>query len=311
MHLIGLELLFVVLWSSGFIGAKYGLPYAGPFTLLFVRYVSVAVLLFIWLRYRRQLRFPSRAAIARSAMIGLLAHAIWLSAVFGAIALGVSPWIVALITALQPMATSVLSGPLLGESISPVQWWGLGIGLVGVVLLVVTKLDGAAGVSLVGYVLPFLAAASMTLATLYQRHLNRNQAGQNLSVIPSLFVQAVASAIALWPLAVLVEGLSIQWSGQLMLALAWLTIVLSIGSYGLMLKLLEYRTAARVSSLMYLSPPTTLLLGFLLFNDQIAWVDAAGLLITAIGVTLVYRGGTDSTKDGRNPDTRNLRSMMP
>ena len=311
MHLIGLELLFVVLWSSGFIGAKYGLPYAGPFTLLFVRYVSVAVLLFIWLSYRRQLRFPSRAAITRSAIIGLLAHAIWLSAVFGAIALGVSPWIVALITALQPMATSVLSGPLLGESISPVQWWGLGIGLVGVVLLVVTKLDGAAGVSLVGYVLPFLAAASMTLATLHQRHLNRNQAGQNLSVIPSLFVQAVASAIALWPLAVLVEGLSIQWSGQLMLALAWLTIVLSIGSYGLMLKLLEYRTAARVSSLMYLSPPTTLLLGFLLFNDQIAWVDAAGLLITAIGVTLVYRGGTDSTKDGRNPDTRNLRSMMP
>ncbi|MEM1291291.1 MAG: hypothetical protein AAGH67_07450 [Cyanobacteria bacterium P01_H01_bin.162] len=100
MHLIGLELLFVVLWSSGFIGAKYGLPYAGPFTLLFVRYVSVAVLLFIWLRYRRQLRFPSRVAIARSAIIGLLAHAIWLSAVFGAIALGVSPWITAIGVAL-------------------------------------------------------------------------------------------------------------------------------------------------------------------------------------------------------------------
>ena len=96
-----------------------------------------------------------------------------------------------------------------------------------------------------------------------------------------------------------------------MLALTWLTIVLSIGSYGLMLKLLEYRTAARVSSLMYLSPPTTLLLGFLLFNDQIAWVDAAGLLITAIGVTLVYRGGTDSAEDVRNPDPRRLRSMMP
>ncbi len=311
MHILGLELLFIVLWSSGFIGAKYGLPYTGPLTLLFVRYVCVAILLLIWLSYRRKLRFHSKTAIARSAVIGLLAHAIWLSAALGAIALGVSPWIVALITALQPMTTSVLSGPLLGESISVVQWWGTGVGLVGVVLVVITKLEGAGEASLVGYALPFLAAASMTVATLYQRHLNRTQPAQNLPVIQSLFVQAVASAIALWPLAVLVEGLNIEWSRQFVFALGWLIVVLSIGSYGLMLKLLEYRTAARVASLMYLTPPTTLVLGFLLFNDQIAWVDAAGLLIAAIGVALVYRGGTDRPRKVPNTDPRRFLSMKP
>jgi drug/metabolite transporter (DMT)-like permease len=312
MGVVGLELLFVVLWSSGFIGAKYGLPYAGLFTLLFIRYVCVAILLLIWLSYRRKLRFHSKTAIARSAIVGLLAHAIWLSTALGGIALGVSPWIVALITALQPTATSVLSGPILGESISPVQWWGTGIGLAGVVLVVVTKLEGAAGAAPpVAYVLPFIAAASMTVATLYQRHLNRTQPSQNLPIIQSLLVQSVVSAIALCPLAVFIEGLNIQWTGQFIFALAWLIIMLSIGSYGLMLKLLEHRTAARVASLMYLTPPTTLLLGFLLFNDQIAWVDTAGLLISAIGVTLVYQGQTDSSRKAPKTDPRRVFTLKP
>ena len=312
MYVLGLELLFVVLWSSGFIGAKYGLPYAGVFTLLFVRYVCVAMLLLGWLAYRQELRFHSQTAIARAAVIGVLAHAIWLSTALGGIALGVSPWIVALITALQPMATNVLSGPLLKESISAVQWCGTALGLVGVVLIVVTKLEGAAGAAPVAYVLPFVAAASMTLATLYQRHLNRTQPSQNLPIIQSLFVQAVASAIALSPLAVFVEGLSIQWNQQFVLTLAWLIIVLSIGSYGLMLKLLEFRTAARVASLMYLTPPTTLVLGFLLFNDQIAWVDAVGLLIAAIGVVLVYQGEPERAQGGApTSGAKKLRGMMP
>jgi drug/metabolite transporter (DMT)-like permease len=310
MQILGLELLFVVLWSSGFIGAKYGLPYAGPFTLLLIRYVIVAGLLGVWLWTRGEFRFTSRPAIARAAIIGLLAHAIWLSAALGGIALGVSPWIVALITALQPMLTSVLSGPVLGESISAVQWAGTGVGLVGVVLVVVTKLEGAGGGSFWGYLLPFIAAASMTVATLYQRHLNSNQVAR-LQVIPSLFVQAVASAIALIPLAVLVEGVSVQWTGQFIFALAWLVIMLSIGSYGLMLKLLEHRTAARVASLMYLTPPTTLVLGSLLFGDSITWIDALGLVIAAIGVTLVYQSGTKRKRRIPRADPRRYLSMKP
>ena len=308
MQILGLELLFVVLWSSGFIGAKYGLPYAGPFTLLLIRYVIVAGLLGCWLWTRDEFRFPSRLAIARAAIIGVLAHAIWLSAALGGIALGVSPWIVALITALQPMLTSVLSGPVLGESISPVQWSGTGVGLVGVVLVVITKLEGAGGGSPWGYLLPFIAAASMTVATLYQRHLNSNQV-ERLPVIPSLFVQAVASAIFLCPLAVLIEGVSVQWTGQFIFALAWLVIMLSIGSYGLMLKLLEHRTAARVASLMYLTPPTTLVLGSLLFGDSITWIDALGLVIAAVGVALVYQGNMKRRFPSADP--RRYLSMKP
>ena len=311
MGILGLELLFVVLWSTGFIGAKYGLPYAGPFTLLFIRYALVALLLLAWLSHRRELRLNNRTAIARSALVGLLAHAIWLSAVFGAIALGVSPWTVALITALQPMATSVLSGPLLQERVSLLQWVGMMVGLIGVVLVVGTKIGLQTDVSWMGYGLPFVATISMTLATLYQRHLNHGQPGQTLPVIPSLFVQATVSAIALLPLAILFEGLRVQLTSQLVFAIAWFVVVLSIGAYGLMLKLLEHRTAARVSSLMYLTPPVTLLLGFLAFGDVLSWYDALGLGITTAGVGLVYRGETVELPNPWSDRSNNLRGMMP
>ena len=313
MPLIALELLFVVLWSTGFIGAKYGLPYAGPFTLLFFRYVLVTLLLFGWLYSRNQLQFQSWQAVARSAVIGVLAHAVWLSAVFGAIALGVSPWIVALITALQPMLTSVLSGPLLDESVSPVQWAGMGVGLLGVLLVVATKVGLQSDVAWVGYGLPFIATLSLTLATLYQRYLNRDRhQHKTLPVLPSLLVQAATSALVLYPLASSVENLNVQWTGALIFALLWFVVVLSIGSYGLMLKLLQHRSAARVSSLMYLTPPVTLMLGYLLFGDALTWMDATGLCITAIGVVLVYRGEKSDRADGWMGDRpNNLRGMMP
>jgi drug/metabolite transporter (DMT)-like permease len=310
MPIIGLELLFVLLWSSGFIGAKYGLPYAGPFTLLLIRYAIVAGLLGGWLLMHGDFQFANRAAIARASVIGVLAHAVWLSAALGGIALGVSPWIVALITALQPMLTSVLSGPVLGEKILPVQWWGTCIGLVGVVVVVITKLEGSAGVSPWGYLLPFVAAASMTVSTLYQRHLNGNHAVR-LRIINSLFVQATTSVIFLLPLAVVIEGLQAQWTGQFIFALAWLVIMLSIGSYGLMLKLLERRTVARVASLMYLTPPTTLVLGSLLFGDSIKWVDGLGLVITAIGVSLVYQSTINLKRRNPRADPRRYLSMKP
>ena len=311
MGIWGLELLFVVLWSTGFIGAQYGLPYAGPFTLLFIRYALVALLLLAWLSHRRELRLRNRTAIARSALVGLLAHAIWLSAVFGAIALGVSPWIVALITALQPMLTSVLSGPLLREQVSLLQWAGMVVGLMGVGLVVGTKIGLLADAPWVGYGLPFVATISMTLATLYQRHLNRGQPGEMLPVIPSLFVQATGSAIALFPLAILFEGFQVQWTGQLVFAIAWFVVVLSIGAYGLMLKLLEHRTAARVASLMYLTPPVTLLLGFLAFGEALSWGDALGLGVTTVGVGLVYLGEAVEVPSPWGDRSNNLRGMMP
>ena len=219
MATVGLEFLFVVLWSSGFIGAKFGLPYAGPFTLLFIRYGLVALF---------------------------------------------------------------LSGPLLQEKVAFLQWIGMVVGLIGVVLVVGTKIGVPTDVSWVGYGLSFIATVSMTLATLYQRYLNRRQSDKTLPVISSLFVQATASAIALFPLALLCEDLQVQWTRQFIFALAWLVVVLSIGAYGLMLRLLEHCTAARVSSLMYLTPPVTLLLGFLAFGDALSWGDALGLGITVM-----------------------------
>ena len=185
-------------------------------------------------------------------------------------------------------------------------------GLMGVVLVVGTKIGvQQADGSWVGYGLPFVATISMTLATLYQRHLNRQQPDQTLPVIPNLFVQATVTAIALYPLALFLESFQVQWTGQFVFAIAWFVVVLSIGSYGLMLKLLEYRTATRVSSLMYLTPPVTLVLGFLAFGDVLMWEDALGLGITVIGVGLVYRGEAVEGSVLRGDRSNNLRSMMP
>ena len=169
------------------------------------------------------------------------------------------------------------------------------VGLVGVILVVGTKVwaQAASGLSMgawVGYGLPFISTISLTLVTLYQRHLNRSQPGVTLPVTASLFVQAVTTAAVLYPLALFLENLEVRWTGQLIFAMFWLVVMLSIGAYGLMFKLLEYRTAARVSSLVYLTPPVTLVLSFWVFGDRLTWEDVVGLGVTAVGVWLVYRG---------------------
>lgn len=288
-RLIALEAGFVVLWSSGFIGAKYGLPYAETFTLHFWRYALLTGLMGVALALRGGLVRPGRAELTRVAVVGVLAHAVWLSAAVLPLELGVPAGTVAVVTALQPMLTGALAGPVLGERVPLRQWGGLLLGFVGVAVIVgphvVLSPQGAP------YLIPFVAPLAMTAANLYQRAAAYSAQPARLGVVEQLFLQCAVSALALAPLGAARSSLAVDWQPAFLLALAWLAVVVSLGAYALMWLLLRHARATRVASLMYLSPPTTMVMAWLAFGETLTLRDVAGLLIAATGVWLVTRRG--------------------
>jgi drug/metabolite transporter (DMT)-like permease len=271
--------LFVLLWSTGFIGAKLGLAHAEPLTFLLLRFILVALLMLPVLLVVRA-PWPSSAREAgHIATAGLLLHAGYLAGVFIAIEQGVPAGIVALVTGLQPLLTSAVALPVLGERVSRRQWVGLCLGLIGIAFVVGDKI-APAGVSGAGFA--FFALLSFTAGTLYQkRYCGKMDLGTGS------FIQFVASMVALAILAPLFESLRVEWNGEFVFALAWLVLVLSIGAISLLLLLIRAGEAFRVASLFYLVPPVTALIAFAAFGEKLGGPALLGMLISAVGVALV------------------------
>jgi drug/metabolite transporter (DMT)-like permease len=273
--------LFVLLWSSGFIGAKLGLPYAEPLTFLLLRFVLVvAVMLPVaaatgapWPR--------SGAEAGHIAAAGLLVQAGYLSGVFGAIHQGVPAGIVALIAGLQPVLTALAAAPLLGERVSARQWTGLLLGIAGVAMVLSDKMTFEAP-RWSGIALALLALASITLGTLYQKRFC-----PRLDLRSGSVIQFTASGLLLFPLALASESMRVEWTGEFVFALAWLTLVLSCGAISLLFVMIRHGEAARVSSLFYLTPPTTALIAFFIFNERLSFIALGGIAVAVTGVALV------------------------
>lgn len=281
--LAAMPAVFVLLWSSGFIGAKYGLPYAEPLTFLLLRFVLVAVLLMVF-SFATKAPWPrSGTEIGHIAVAGLLVHAGYLAGVFCAIHQGVSAGVIALIAGLQPVLTAAAASPLLGEQVSGRQWFGFALGLIGVALVVSGKLALGAG-SLFGYALALVALLCITAGTLYQK---RFCSGMDLRT--GAVVQFAASAALMLVLAPLLETMQIRWSREFILALAWLVCVLSLGAITLLFMLIRRGAASRVSSLFYLVPPVTALMAYIAFDERLSPSGAAGMVVTVTGVALVLR----------------------
>jgi len=290
-HLFGLELLFVLLWNSGFIGAEYGLPDAGPWSLMFWRYAVLTLILGLWLTLRGRLRWPGARAVGHAAIVGVLAHGVWLTCVMLALERGAPAGIVALVTALQPLVTGALSGPVLGERTDPRQWVGLLLGFAGVVIAVGARLSLDSPVPAVAYLLPFLSVAGITIASLLQRGWARTGNGAALPLDTTLFYQGLATALVVAGPAWWLEGFTTDWSPPFIATLAWLILPVSIGAYWAMWRLLARQDATRVASLFYLSPPVTMLMAWAAFGDTVIASDLMGLAVAAVGVLLVYGGG--------------------
>ncbi|MBL37308.1 MAG: EamA family transporter [Xanthomonadales bacterium] len=283
-----MALAFVLLWNSGFIGAEFVLPYIGVFSLMFWRYSLLALLLVLFLMLRNRLRWPGVATAMFESAIGLLAHGAWLACVIIALERGVPAGIVALVVALQPMATGALSGLLTGESVSWRRWIGLLVAFAGVALAVTARVDTSDGASIVAYLLPFGAALSITLASLLERRATlRDESPSRMPMTLALFYQALATAMVFAVPAFALEGFHAEPNPAFIAAMAWLVVGVSLAAYALMWMLIERTDATRVASLFYLGPPVTMLMSWLAFGDTVTSNDLAGLGIVACGVALV------------------------
>ena len=273
--------VFVVLWSSGFLGAKYGLPYAEPLTFLLWRFLLVTLLLAVLALAMRAPWPRSRTEVGHIAVAGLLVHAGYLAGVFGAIHQGVAAGVMALIAGLQPVLTALAAGPLLGERVRARQWLGLALGFIGVALVVQHRwqFDGA---SLAGYLLAAMALVSITAGTIHQKRFCRHMDLRSGGVI-----QFASAALAMAVCAPFFETMVVSWTPRFIAALVWLVVVLSLGAISLLYALIRRGAASRVASLFYLVPPTTALMAYFLFDERLTGMALAGMVLTVIGVGLV------------------------
>ena len=280
---IGVPALFVVLWSTGFVGARLGLPYAGPLTFLTLRYGLTAGLL-VLLALAMRAPWPRRPAeIGHYAVAGLLVHGVYLAGVYIGISLGVEAGLGALIVSLQPLLVATLAGALLGEHVSPRQWVGLVLGLLGVALILAQKIGHGLSDAL-GTLACVAALLGITAGTLYQK---RHGAGMDLRTGTAL--QFVAAGLATAPLALLFEDRGVVWNGEFLFALLWLVLVLSIGATSLLYVLIRRGAAASVSSLFFLVPPCTALIAWPLFGETLGPTALFGMALALVGVWLATR----------------------
>lgn len=277
---------FVLLWNSGFIGAEYALPYTGPFTLLFWRYLGLTFIILFYLLATNRFQRVGWKVAATNMLVGVLAHGVWLSCALLALDYGVPAGVVALVVALQPMATGALSGWATGEPTSFHQWLGLVIGFVGVFLTVAFRIDFENSASVFGYLIPLGSVISITIASLLQRRMEIKNGSQNLPVDQALFYQSLATMLVLVIPAVVLENLTTQWNAEFIYSMIWLMLAVSLGVYGLMWLLIKRIDATRVASLFYLGPPVTMVMAWLAFGDTIKIIDWVGLAIVFVGVLL-------------------------
>jgi drug/metabolite transporter (DMT)-like permease len=272
--------VFVVLWASGFIGAKFGLPYAEPMTFLSLRMGAAVGLLAIVIALTRP-KWPDRTGFFHSAIAGSLVHGCYLGGVFAAIENGISAGLIALIVSLQPVLTSTLANRWLGERVLPRQWLGLLLGLGGVYLIV--RENVAAGdIKPVAWAFAALALTGITVGTLYQKRF-----GGGIDWRPALFLQYLTADVLFIIAAFLFETRVVHWTPQFVFALGWLVVLLSFSAVWLLYFLIRRSAATRVVSLMYLTPPVTALMAWLFFGERLALLGLLGMAICVTGVFLV------------------------
>lgn len=277
--------VFVLIWSTGFIVARYGMPYAPPMTFLAWRY-ALSILCFLPWIWLAKVAWPKdRRQWLHLAVLGVLMHAGYLGGVWAAVKAGMGSGLSALVVGLQPVLTAVWLSAT-GGHVTRRQWLGLTLGFAGLVLVVSRKFGaGGPGDTATWLNLSFavLALFSITIGTLYQKRFV-----QPCDVRSANTVQLLAAFAVTLPLALLeTEGMG--WNGQLVGALAWSVLGLTLGGSSLLYLLIQRGAAASVSSLMYLVPPCTALIAWVLFSEPINAITVAGTALTALGVSLVVR----------------------
>ncbi len=283
--------VFVLIWSTGFIVAKFGLPYAPPLTFLVIRYLLSMVCFLVWIALSRAV-WPQRAEQwVHLGVTGIFMHAGYLSGVWVAVKSGMGSGLIALIVGLQPVVTalwlSAANSPVNAQSaqssVTPRQWLGLVLGLGGLLLVVARKFGTGSEVTALTLGCSLFALFSITAGTLYQKRFV-----QPCDVRTANTIQLLAACLVTCPLAFL-EHEAIVWNHYFLGAMAWSVLALTLGGSSLLYLLIQRGAATAVASLFYLVPPTTALMAWALFGESITMVTVAGTALTALGVSLVVR----------------------
>ena len=286
--------VFVLIWSTGFIVAKFGLPYAPPLTFLALRYALSIGCFLVWIRFSRAPWPRGRQSWLHLAATGLLMHGGYLSGVWVAVKSGMGSGLIALIVGLQPVLTALWLSWLASRSaavgdgglhtkVTPRQWAGLALGLGGLLLVVARKFGSSSEVTALTLGCAVFALLSITAGTLYQKRFV-----QPTDVRTANAIQLTAALLLTLPFTLL-ETETIVWNGEFIGAMAWSVLALTLGGSSLLYLLIQRGAATAVTSLLYLVPPTTAVMAWLLFDEPITAATVAGMALTAVGVSLVVR----------------------
>ena len=276
--------LFVFLWSTGFIGVKYGIPYAPPFYFVAIRMAIAALLLFIAIAFLRKSQPITKAIFFPSTLIGLTLHGAYLGGCFFAVSRGLPAGITALIVSLQPVLVSIFAAKYLNEHLEKRAIAGLMLGLIGLFVVVIPRINmtGANSISVISIAACVVGLLGGTSGTILQK-----KYGGAIPTLAGTSIQYAATALVLLTLALIFEQPKIEWTPKFIGALAWLVIALSFGAILLLFFLLSHGSAASVSSLYYLVPAATAVEAYFFFDEHVSLVSVLGTVITVIGVWLV------------------------
>jgi drug/metabolite transporter (DMT)-like permease len=285
--LVGAPSLFVVLWSTGYISARLGLPYAEAGTFLMMRFALAAIFMAAFVVASRAPLPTSLREWAHCAVVGALVHGLYLYGGFASIQEGLTPTTIAVVVGMQPVITAVLIAPILGEAVNIRQWGGFFLGTVGVVLVIVANFTSIGfGSGAPAVFISLICVLSISVGTLYQKRFCAS-----VDLRSGTMIQLIMAAVMMWGISSWFETGHVEWTGTFVFALLWSVLVLSVGAYTLLWWLVRRKTATNVVSLFFLMPPVTAVFDWLLFDQRVALITLMGIVIAVAGIVIVIRYG--------------------
>jgi len=287
----GAPALFVVLWSTGFIGAKMGLPYAEPATFLAIRFLLVAIILGALCWWYDALWPRDWRNVGHILVVGLLVHGIYLGGIYAGISRGVTAGDSALIVGMQPILTAILIGPMLAESVRIRQWAGFILGTLGLGL-VSSRYFGGSSSSVSGVVFCIVGVVGMSIGTLYQKRFC-----SEMDLLSGSFLQFLSASLMMILIAATFETRQVHWTGEFIFALGWLVLVLSLGAMTVLWLLVRAKAATQVASLFFLVPRVTALIAWPLFGETLTLKSVSGMALVVLGILLVKQQQDDGERE--------------
>ena len=277
-----LPLSFIIFWSSAFISGQFIVQSASPFAALTFRFIIVAICFLAFSYYFKEKIFINIKLILQASITGILFHGFYLGGVFFSYSVGLTATLSALIVGLQPILTNILSGPILNERVTIIQWFGITLGFIGTVMVIGYEIGSS--IPLLGVLSSIVALLGATIATIWQKKFTNN-----ITLSVNNFYQAFAASIFLIIVSILFEIPFINFDMRFILSMGWQIIMVSFGAYAILMYLIKKGTASKTSNLFFLVPPVTAVMAWMVLGEKLFVIDIVGLLICAFGVYIATR----------------------